>query len=121
MEEICGNIEDEHDTQKLIARRSSRESMNSPGRCEIAEINDRFHLDIPEDDSYQTLAGYILTTTGSIPGSGPDSRCRTIPFRYPEKKRQPPGAYQSQHTRTRTTMNDTLRFIFSAITAGAYA
>ena len=30
MEEICGNIEDEHDTQKLIARRSSRESMNSP-------------------------------------------------------------------------------------------
>ncbi|MDE6469002.1 MAG: hemolysin, partial [Muribaculaceae bacterium] len=37
------------------------------GRCEIAELNERFHLDIPEDDSYQTIAGYILHSTGTIP------------------------------------------------------
>lgn len=70
MEEICGNIEDEHDTQKLIARQIEQGIYEFSGRCEIAEINDRFHLDIPEDDSYQTLAGYILTTTGSIPAQG---------------------------------------------------
>ena len=37
------------------------------GRCEIAEINEQFNLDLPEDDAYQTLAGYILYTTGTIP------------------------------------------------------
>ena len=70
MEEICGNIEDEHDKSALIARETEPGIYEFSGRCEIAEINDRFHLDIPEDDSYQTLAGYILTTTGSIPAQG---------------------------------------------------
>lgn len=44
--------------------------MSSPTRCEISDINEHFHLDIPEDDEYQTLAGYILFSTGSIPSEG---------------------------------------------------
>jgi len=70
MEEICGNIEDEHDTQKLIARQIEQGIYEFSGRCEIAEINERFNLDIPEDDSYQTIAGYILNATGKIPAQG---------------------------------------------------
>ena len=70
MEEICGNIEDEHDTDKLIAREVETGVFEFSGRCEIAEINERFHLDIPEDDSYQTIAGFVLHSTGNIPEQG---------------------------------------------------
>ncbi len=70
MEEICGNIEDEHDTSRLTARRMPDGSLEFSGRCEIADINERFDLEIPEDDAYQTLAGYILHTTGAIPAQG---------------------------------------------------
>ena len=70
MEEICGNIEDEHDNSRLIARELEPGIYEFSGRCEIAEINERFDLDIPEDDSYQTIAGFILHTTGTIPAQG---------------------------------------------------
>ena len=70
MEEICGNIEDEHDTSRLEAKLIEPGVYEFSGRCEIAEINETFHLDIPEDDSYQTIAGYILHSTGTIPDQG---------------------------------------------------
>lgn len=70
MEEICGNIEDEHDTAKYTAREVEPGIYEFSGRCEIAEINERFHLDIPEDDSYQTIAGFVLHNTGTIPEQG---------------------------------------------------
>ena len=70
MEEICGNMEDEHDNSRLTARETEPGVFEFSGRCEIAEINERFDLDIPEDDAYQTLAGYILHTTGTIPAQG---------------------------------------------------
>lgn len=70
MEEICGNIEDEHDTDKLTARCVEPGVYEFSGRCEIAEINERFDLAIPEDDSYQTIAGFVLQNTGTIPEQG---------------------------------------------------
>lgn len=70
MEEICGNIEDEHDNSGLTAREVEPGIFEFSGRCEIAEINERFNLDLPEDDAYQTIAGYILQLTGTIPAQG---------------------------------------------------
>lgn len=70
VEEICGNIEDEHDKSGLTAREVEPGVYELSGRCEIAEINERFPLELPEDDSYQTVAGYILHTTGTIPAQG---------------------------------------------------
>lgn len=70
MEEICGNIEDEHDNSGLTERETAPGVFELSGRCEIAELNERFNLDIPEDDSYQTIAGYILNATGKIPTQG---------------------------------------------------
>ncbi len=70
MEEICGNIEDEHDKSGLIAREVEPGVYEFSGRCEIADINERFGLEIPEDDAYQTIAGYILHSTGAIPAQG---------------------------------------------------
>ena len=70
VEEIFGEIEDEHDRNHLIARQLSDTSYEFSGRMEIEEINERFHLDIPESDDYQTLAGYLLDENEAIPNVG---------------------------------------------------
>ncbi len=70
VEEIFGDIQDEHDNTKLTAKTVSPGVYEFSGRCEIAGINEQFDVDLPEDDAYQTLAGYILHTTGNIPDEG---------------------------------------------------
>ena len=70
VEEIFGDINDEHDNANLIARSVAPGVYEFSGRCEIAYLNDNFHLNIPEEDDYQTLAGYILHNTGTIPEQG---------------------------------------------------
>ena len=70
VEEIFGDIQDEHDRQRLVMRRVGEGVFEVSGRCEIAALNEKFHLDIPESDDYQTLAGYILTSIGTIPDEG---------------------------------------------------
>lgn len=70
VEEIFGDIQDEHDSTRLTSRCVAPGVYEFSGRCEITEINERYNLDIPEDESYQTLAGYILESTGSIPEAG---------------------------------------------------
>lgn len=70
VEEIFGDIQDEHDKAAPTARDLGGGIYEFSGRCEIADLNDTYHLDIPEDDDYQTLAGYILHNTGTIPEKG---------------------------------------------------
>lgn len=70
VEEIFGDIRDEHDTTSLISRQVAPGIYEFSGRCEIESINDQYHLDIAEDDDYQTIAGYIMHTTGTIPEQG---------------------------------------------------
>ena len=60
VEEIIGEIEDEHDNQNLVAKQLSNNDYLLSGRLEIERINEMFDLDIPESDEYQTLGGYIL-------------------------------------------------------------
>ena len=70
VEEIFGEIEDEHDRNRLTARQLGDNSYEFSGRMEIEEINERFHLDIPESDDYQTIAGYLLAENEAIPNVG---------------------------------------------------
>ena len=70
VEEIFGEIEDEHDRNHLIARQLNDTTYEFSGRMEIEEINERFHLDIPESDDYQTIAGYLLHENEAIPNVG---------------------------------------------------
>lgn len=70
VEEIFGDIQDEHDRSGLISRKIADNLYEFSGRVEIETINDTYHLGIPEDDEYQTLAGYILHSTGCIPEAG---------------------------------------------------
>lgn len=70
VEEIFGDIQDEHDTPDLISRCINENTWEFSGRVEIEAINDTFHLGLPESDEYQTIAGYVLHLTGSIPDVG---------------------------------------------------
>ncbi len=70
VEEILGDIQDEHDRSNVVARRLPDGSFEFSGRVEVEQLRDQFHLDIPENDDYQTLAGYILFATGAIPSQG---------------------------------------------------
>ena len=67
VEEIFGDIQDEHDKNGLIATEVSPGVFEFSGRIEVRTLRDDFRLDIPEDDEYQTLAGYIIHETGSLP------------------------------------------------------
>lgn len=70
VEEIFGDIQDEHDNVRLIEREIAPNIYEFSGRTEIKQLNEKYHFDIPEDDEYQTLAGYILCKTGKIPAKG---------------------------------------------------
>lgn len=70
VEEIFGDIQDEHDKSRLVAARIDEGVYEFSGRCEVTAINEQFGLDLPESDDYQTLAGYILESTGSFPAQG---------------------------------------------------
>lgn len=70
VEEIFGDIKDEHDNANLTMRTLAPGVFEVSGRCEIAELNETYNLDIPEEDDYQTIAGYVLHSTGIIPEQG---------------------------------------------------
>lgn len=70
IEEIFGDIEDEHDRKKLVAKALEDATYILSGRLEIDDLNERFGLDFPEEEDFQTVAGYILHHHQSIPDVG---------------------------------------------------
>ena len=67
VEEIFGEIEDEHDNAKYIAKKTSDGEFILSARLEIDKVNDRFDLDLPESDEYMTIGGLILSHYQSFP------------------------------------------------------
>lgn len=61
LEEIIGEIEDEHDNTNHTAKALGNNEYLLSGRLEVERINEMFGLDIPESDEYQTLGGFILS------------------------------------------------------------
>ena len=60
VEEIFGEIEDEHDNNKYIAEQTEDGQYVLSARLEIDKVNEMFDLDIPESDDYMTIGGFIL-------------------------------------------------------------
>ena len=60
MEEIFGEIEDEHDTRDYLAKQTAEKEYLFSGRLEVKTANAKFNLNIPESDEYETIAGFIL-------------------------------------------------------------
>jgi len=60
IEEIFGEIEDEHDNKGYMAEQTSEKEYIFSGRLEVKVANAKFSLEIPESDEYETIAGFIL-------------------------------------------------------------
>lgn len=67
VEEIFGEIEDEHDNQKYIAKKVGDNEYVLSARLEIDKVNEMFDLDLPESDEYMTVGGLILHEYQSFP------------------------------------------------------
>ncbi|MEZ4996767.1 MAG: hemolysin family protein [Bacteroidales bacterium] len=67
LEEIVGDIEDEHDTSDLVEKKISDREYILSGRLDIDYLNEEYDLGLPESDEYTTLAGLILYAHGNIP------------------------------------------------------
>lgn len=67
IEEIFGEIEDEHDVEELIEQQLDEHTFLFSAKTEIDYINDKYKLAIPESEEYETLGGFIFYFHESIP------------------------------------------------------
>ena len=67
VEEITGDIEDEHDSQKYVAKHLDDGDYILSARLEIEKVNELFGIDLPESDDYMTVGGLILHEYQSFP------------------------------------------------------
>jgi CBS domain containing-hemolysin-like protein len=81
LEEIVGDIEDEHDTSELTEKVLGNNEFIFSGRLEIDYLNEKYNLGLPGENDYETLAGMILYFHGSIPGMNDVIRVRNYVFR----------------------------------------
>lgn len=67
VEEIFGDIEDEHDSNNYVARQNDDGEYILSARLETEKVNEMFNLDLPESDEYMTIGGLILHEYQSFP------------------------------------------------------
>ena len=67
VEELFGEIEDEHDSQEFLEEKISESKFNFSARLEIDYLNEEYDLNIPKSEAYETLGGYIIEHTENIP------------------------------------------------------
>lgn len=70
IEEIFGEIEDEHDTEDLVEVQLNPSAFQFSARLEIDYISEQYKLKLPESEDYETLGGYIISLHESIPKKG---------------------------------------------------
>ena len=67
IEEIFGEIEDEYDEDEFTDRQVADNEYILSGRLEIDYLNEKYNLDFPQSDDYETIAGFIINNHESIP------------------------------------------------------
>jgi magnesium and cobalt transporter len=73
LEEIVGEIRDEHDTAEAgepLFRDRAGGGVEADGRCSIADLNARLEAHMPEDEGYDTIAGFVMNRLGRVPEVG---------------------------------------------------
>ena len=70
LEQIFGEIEDEHDTPELIEKQVGEHAYVFSCRLEVKYLNEKYDLDIEESEEYDTLAGYIIYNYEGLPSAG---------------------------------------------------
>lgn len=70
LEEVVGEIEDEHDVREELARVTGPRTLLVAAQAEVAQINERFGLKLPEEGEYATIGGLVVERLGHIPKPG---------------------------------------------------
>lgn len=70
IEELFGDIEDEHDSFNLLEEKINEREYKFSTRLEVDYINEEYNLDLEEDSTYETLGGLIVNHTENIPSTG---------------------------------------------------
>jgi CBS domain containing-hemolysin-like protein len=84
IEELFGEIEDEHDSTDLDEEQLSETTFKFSARLEVDYLNEQYRLDLPESDEYGTLGGMIVNETGEIPDKDSEIRLGKFLFRILE-------------------------------------
>ena len=67
IEELVGEIEDEHDKIELVEHKISSNNFIFSARLEVDYLNETYKIQIPESENYETLGGFIVNHTEEIP------------------------------------------------------
>jgi CBS domain containing-hemolysin-like protein len=70
IEELFGEIDDEHDVAENQEIETSEGDLILSGRLEIDYLNQKYDLELPSSENYSTLAGYLVTVLERIPDTG---------------------------------------------------
>lgn len=84
IEELFGEIEDEHDSTDLLEEVVGDNYYKFSARHEVDYLNEQYRLDLPEGDEYGTLGGMILHQTGEIPQQDTEIRIGSFLFKILE-------------------------------------
>ena len=84
VEELFGEIEDEHDTTDLYEEQIDERSFKFSARLEVDYLNEQYKLELPDSDEYETLGGLIMNGTGEIPIQDEEIKIGSFCFRILE-------------------------------------
>ena len=80
VEELFGEIEDEHDTVVLTEEQIEPNLFHFSARLEVDHLNESYKLNLPENENYETLGGLIVNSTEEIPEQGEKVRIDNFLF-----------------------------------------
>ncbi|UNZ00152.1 hemolysin family protein [Zhouia spongiae] len=81
VEELFGEIEDEHDTIELLEEKINDQEFNFSARLEVAYVNETYKLELPESEHYDTIGGLIVSRIGDIPEKGEKIKIDNFQFK----------------------------------------
>lgn len=84
IEELVGEIEDEHDTVELIEQKTNKNTFIFSARLEVDYLNETYKLQLPDSENYETLGGFIVHYTEEIPEKNQEIRIEQFHFTIKE-------------------------------------
>ena len=81
IEELVGEIEDEHDSPKFLEKKINDSHYKFSARLEIDYLNEKFKLNLPINEQYETLGGFIISLNEKIPDKGDEIFHNNLKFK----------------------------------------
>ena len=82
LEELVGEIDDEYDMEEAPAiDRVDQDTLEVDARVHIDEVNEELDIELPEEEDYETIGGFVFSTLGKIPTEGEEFQHDNIAFK----------------------------------------